>query len=63
MKRVSDIFVLSKSEQRVILIVMLVLVAVASLGYEQRISHPPVQPAATTESKDSASPVETEAEQ
>jgi hypothetical protein len=59
MKRVFGIFVLSKSEQRVVLIVMLALIAVALAGYERRVHQLPVQSAGATESKTSPSPART----
>jgi len=37
MKRLLGIFDLSKNEQRVVLIVMLVLLAVAFIGYQSRV--------------------------
>jgi phage baseplate assembly protein W len=63
MKRVLGVFVLSKSEQRVILIVTLALVAGALVRYERRIHARPVQAAAAVESMASPSPQETENEQ
>jgi hypothetical protein len=46
MKRLFRIFELSKNEQRVVLIIMLVLIAVAFIGYERRVDrvlvHPPM---------------------
>jgi phage baseplate assembly protein W len=56
MIRLIRIFVLSKSEQRVVVIVMLALIAVALVRYERRIHARPVQAAATAESKVSPSP-------
>jgi hypothetical protein len=63
MKRLFGIFVLSKSEQRVVLIVMLALIAVALLGYERRAHQFPVQPTTATQLKASPSPAEAEDEQ
>jgi hypothetical protein len=60
MKRVIRIFVLSKSEQRVVLIVILALIAGALVRYERRGHQFPVRVTATTEPK--ASPSSTEAE-
>ena len=60
MKRMLGIFVLSKSEQRVVLIVMLTLIAVALLGYERRVHQFPTPSAAATESKTSPSPAPTD---
>ena len=58
MKRLLRIFELSKSEQRVVLIVMFLLTAIAFVQYERRVHHSPVQLTATTESKPSPSPAE-----
>jgi len=63
MKRMLEVFVLSKSEQRVVLIVILALIAVALVRYERRIHARPVQAAAAAESMASPSPQETEDEQ
>jgi hypothetical protein len=63
MKRLLRIFVLSKNEQRVVLIVMLALIAVALVRYERRIHARPVQAAAATQSMASPSPQETEDDQ
>jgi hypothetical protein len=58
MKRLFQIFELSKNEQRVVLIVMFVLLAVAFIGYESRVGHFPLQRTPTAEVKSSPSPVE-----
>jgi hypothetical protein len=42
MKRLLGIFELSKNEQRVVLIVILALIAIALVGYERRVHHCPV---------------------
>ena len=64
MKRLLKIFDLSKYEQRVVLIVILALVAIAFVRYERRVHHrPPVQLTSTIESKPSPTPVEIENEQ
>ena len=60
MKRMLGIFVLSKNEQRAVLIVMLALIAGALLGYERRIHQFPVQSADATRSKTSPSPAPTD---
>ena len=60
MKRLFRIFELSKSEQRVVLIVMLALIASALLGYERRVHQFPVQSADATRSKTSPSPAPTD---
>jgi hypothetical protein len=58
MKRLFRIFELSKNEQRVVLIVILVLVTVAFIGYERRIRHQSVQLKSAAELKPSPSAVE-----
>jgi len=63
MKRLLRIFDLSKNEQRVVLIVMLILIAIAFVGYERRVHHFPVQPTSATEPKSSPTPAQTEDEQ
>ncbi|HEX3620547.1 MAG TPA: hypothetical protein VHU16_09270 [Candidatus Udaeobacter sp.] len=60
MKRLLAIFELTKNEQRVVLIVMFVLLALAFVGYERRIHHPSVQRALATEPKPSPTPAESE---
>jgi hypothetical protein len=62
MKRLIRIFELSKNEQRVVLIVMLVLITIAFVGYERRVLRSDVQPVAATETKTSPSPVEIQRE-
>ncbi len=63
MRRLSRIFELSKNEQRVILIVMLVLITIAFIGYERRVHRHPPQVTSATEPKPSPSPVQTEDDQ
>ena len=62
MKRFFQTFELSKNEQRVVLIAILVLLAIAFVGYERRAHNPPVYMRSTTESTASPTPVETEDE-
>lgn len=62
MKRLFQIFELSKNEQRVVLIAMLVLVAIAFVGYERRVHRRPVQPTSATEPKPSPSAMQTKDE-
>ena len=62
MKRFFQTFELSKNEQRVVLIVILVLLAIAFVGYERRVHNPPVYMRSTTEPTASPTPVETEGE-
>ena len=59
MKRLFRIFEISKNEQRVILIVVFALVAIAFVSYERRVSHHPVETTFTAESKASPTPAET----
>jgi hypothetical protein len=59
MKGLFRIFELSKNEQRVILIVMLVLLAFAFFVYERRVHHSPVESALSTQPKPSPTAVET----
>ena len=60
MKRLFRIFELSKNEQRVVLIVILVLITIAFVGYERRIRRSAVQPAAATQTTPSPTAVHTE---
>lgn len=60
MKRQTGIFVLSKSEQRVI--VVLVLVIGALVHYERRANHFPVHATATSTATPIVSPTPSEAE-
>jgi hypothetical protein len=62
MKRLYRIFDLTKNEQRVVLIVVFVLIAISFIGYERRIHVAPVQPTAATQPKISPTPRETEDE-
>jgi hypothetical protein len=63
MKRFFRIFDLSKNEQRVVLIVMLVLIAISFIGYERRVRGFQVHAPAVPEVKTSPSPTQTENEQ
>jgi hypothetical protein len=62
MKRLFRIFELSKNEQRVVLIVILVLIAIAFIGYERRVHRHTIQLPSSMEAKASPSPVEIENE-
>ena len=62
MKRTPGIFILSKSEQRVIVIVVLVLVIGALVHYERRANHFPVHATATATPNPSPTPPEAEDE-
>jgi len=59
MKRVFRIFELSKNEQRVVLIVIFVLIAIAFVRYELRVHHSLFHSTPGLASKPSPSPVET----
>jgi hypothetical protein len=63
MKRLFRIFELSKNEQRVVLIIMLGLIAIAFITYECRAHYSPPQPISATETKASSSPAESKNEQ
>jgi hypothetical protein len=63
MNRLFRIFLLSKSEQQVVLILILALIGGALVRYERRIHARPVQAAAAAESRTSPSLQETENEQ
>ncbi len=63
MKRLLRIFELTKNEQRVVLLVMLALIAIAFVGYERRVHHRPIQLTSSTEAKPSPTPAEIENEQ
>jgi hypothetical protein len=62
MKRLTGIFVLSKSEQRVIVIVILALVVGTLVRFERRANHLPVHATATATPIPSPSPSEAEDE-
>ena len=63
MKRLLRIFELTRNEQRVVLIVMLILIAIAFLGYKRRIHRFPAQPVSATELKQAPSRAKIENEQ
>jgi hypothetical protein len=63
MKRLLRVFDLSKSEQRVVLIVMLILITIAFIGYERRVHRVHVRAGTALEMKKSPSPAQTEDEQ
>jgi len=58
MKHFLRIFELSKNEQRVVLIVMLVLLTIAFVGYARRVHRHPVQLTSATEAKPSPTAIE-----
>ena len=63
MKRPFRIFELSKNEQRVVLIIMLVLIVIAFVAYERRVYSTSARSKPTTESIASPTPIETDDEQ
>jgi hypothetical protein len=58
MKRLLRIFELSANEQRVVLIIMLILITIALVAYGRRNHHSPIDSAVATAPKPSASVVE-----
>jgi len=63
MKRLFRIFELSKNEQRVVLIVVLILIAVAFVQYELRVNRFSTRTTSAAETKASPSPVQINGEQ
>ncbi len=63
MKRLLRIFVLSANEQRVVLIIMLILITIAFVAYERRIHQSSVRPALATQPRPSPTVVETVGDQ
>jgi hypothetical protein len=62
MKRLFRIFELTRNEQRVVLIVMFILIAIAFIRYERRVHLFSFQTASGTEAKPSSTPSEIEGE-
>jgi hypothetical protein len=60
MKSFLRIFELTKDEQRVVLIVMLILITIAFVAYERCVHHSAVGSALATQPTASPTPVETE---
>jgi len=58
MKRLFRIFELSKNEQRVVLIIMLIVITIAFVAYQRRIHHHSVGSALATQPKPSPTVVE-----
>ena len=56
MKHRTGIFVLSKSEQRAVVLIVLTLLVGALVGYQRRARQFPIQPATATELKASPTP-------
>ena len=63
MKRQTGIFVLSKSEQRAVVLIVLMLIVGALMGYQRRAHQFSIQPATATELKASPTPAELKDEQ
>jgi predicted RND superfamily exporter protein len=60
MKRLFRIFEISKNEQRVVLIVMLILIVVSLIGYERRVHRVQVRTPSVPDLKTSPRPVQTD---
>jgi len=56
MKGLLRVFELAKNEQRVVLVAMLVLLALAFLGYERRIHHSVLRAASRAQTQTSPTP-------
>jgi hypothetical protein len=63
MKRFLRIFELTKNEQRVVLIVMFILLAIGFIRYERRVHRVSVQPTTATQSRLSQTPAQPEQDQ
>jgi hypothetical protein len=63
MKRRTAIFVLSKSEQRAVVLIVLALIVGALVSYQRRVHQFPIHPATATELKASPTPAELKDEQ
>ena len=63
MRRLLRILELSKNEQRVVLIVMFILIAIAFVGYERRVHERPVRLTSAQKVQASPTPLETQDEQ
>jgi hypothetical protein len=63
MKSLLRIFELSKNEQRVVLIIILVLMTIAFVGYERRVHRSTVESVLSTRPKPSPTAVETVGDQ
>jgi len=57
MKRLLRIFELTPNEQRVVLIIMLILITIAFVAYERRVHRSPVQSTAAVQARRSSTPV------
>ena len=62
MKRLFRVFELTKNEQRVVLIVIFVLVAIGFVRYERRVHRVPEQSVSSMELKTSPTPAKTDNE-
>jgi len=62
MKRLFRIFGLTKNEQRVVLMIVLALLAVAFISYERRVHRHPIERTFAVELKASPTPAQTEDE-
>jgi hypothetical protein len=62
MKHLFQVFELSKNEQRVVLIVILILITITFIEYERRVDRIPARSASSAELKTSPTPVKTDDE-
>jgi ABC-type Fe3+ transport system permease subunit len=60
MKRLFRIFDLTKNEQRVVLIIMLILITIAFIGYERRTHRRSLQQTSAIQRRASPTPVKSE---
>ena len=57
MKRLLTTFELNANEQRVVLIIMVILITIAFVAYERRVHHSAVQPIVAAQARRSPTPV------
>lgn len=57
MKRLLRIFELTANEQRVVLIIMIILITIAFVAYERRVHHSALQPTPAAQASRSPTPV------
>ena len=57
MKRFLKMFDLSANEQRVVLVIMLILITIAFVAYERRIHYSPIKSTAAVQAEPSPRPV------
>lgn len=57
MKRLLRIFELTANEQRVVLIIILILITIGFVAYERRVHHSAAQPSAAVQARRSPTPM------